>query len=80
MPRYNQNLRSPRKTRRQGDPMQAFDALPAPLRAWLRDASLPWSAKSALAIWRKASQSGDPDSAVQRLAQAEARMLEQLAK
>jgi hypothetical protein len=55
--------------------MQAYDALPAPLRAWLSTAALPWSPQSALRIWRKASRAGGAESAITRLNQIEAGML-----
>ncbi|MEC9104487.1 MAG: DUF6525 family protein, partial [Pseudomonadota bacterium] len=32
-----------RRRRRPADPMQAYDALPRPLRAWMAQAALPWS-------------------------------------
>ncbi|WP_330451182.1 DUF6525 family protein [Paracoccus marcusii] len=38
-----------RQRRRTRDSMAAFDALPAPLRAWLSRAALPWSPASACA-------------------------------
>ncbi len=34
--------------------MAAFDRLPAPLRAWLAEARLPWSPASAHRAWRRA--------------------------
>ncbi|MDV4145805.1 MULTISPECIES: DUF6525 family protein [Shimia] len=66
------NLRAGNVRRRQGDPMREFDALPPPLRAWLRQAALPWSAKSALRIWEQACREGGADAALARLAAAEA--------
>jgi hypothetical protein len=36
------------------DNMADFDALPAPLRAWLAEARLPWSPASARRAWRRA--------------------------
>lgn len=47
-----------RRKRRSTDPMAVFDTLPAPVRAWLRDATLPWSPTSALRIWRKSVAKG----------------------
>lgn len=38
--------------------MQAFDQLPPELRAWLRDAKLPWSPRSCRAIWTRARREG----------------------
>jgi hypothetical protein len=52
--------------------MREFDALPPPLRAWLREAALPWSAKSALRIWEQARRDGGTEAALARLAAAEA--------
>ena len=59
------NTRSSLKRRRRPDPMRAYDDLPAPLRAWLSTAVLPWSPQSALRIWRKAIQ-GDQGTPVSR--------------
>lgn len=65
-----------RGKRRAGDPMQAYDALPAPLRRWLSQAALPWSAVSAHRIWTRASAKGQSvDEALSSLSRAEARML-----
>ncbi|MCW8843750.1 MAG: DUF6525 family protein [Rhodobacteraceae bacterium] len=69
------NLRAGTVRRRAGNPMREFDALPPPLRAWLREAALPWSAKSALRIWRQARRDGDTQAALRRLAAVEAGML-----
>jgi hypothetical protein len=52
--------------------MRRFDALPLPLRAWLREAALPWSPQSALRIWNKACREGGQDAALARLAAVEA--------
>ncbi|SFO05675.1 hypothetical protein SAMN04487859_11484 [Roseovarius lutimaris] len=40
-----------RHKRRSGDPMSAYDGLPAPLRQWLSVAALPWSPASARRLW-----------------------------
>ncbi|WP_260349929.1 DUF6525 family protein, partial [Alloyangia mangrovi] len=40
--------------RREGDVMSAYDRLPPELRAWLAQAALPWSPRSALRAWRGA--------------------------
>lgn len=65
-----------RKRKRQGDAMAAFDALPAPLRAWLAEAALPWSPTSCRRIWRAAREQGETvEGALARLDRAEARML-----
>jgi hypothetical protein len=36
------------------DNMADYDALPAPLRAWLAEARMPWSPMSARRAWRRA--------------------------
>lgn len=71
------NLRSSlRGRRRNRDPMAAYDRLPPRLRRWLSEAVLPWSAESALAIWRRAlAESGCEDDALARCAAAERAML-----
>jgi len=66
------NLRAGTARWRAGDAMREFDALPPPLRAWLREAALPWSAKSALRIWQKARREGGTQAALRRLAAVEA--------
>ncbi len=74
--RPRRNLNSTlRRRRRVGDPMQAYDALPAPLRRWLASACLPWSPASALRLWRKAGGARDPAAALARLDAAEQAML-----
>ncbi|KJZ19283.1 hypothetical protein TW80_10875 [Loktanella sp. S4079] len=56
--------------------MAAFDRLPPDLRAWLRDAALPWSPRSCLAIWEKARREGlDHRAALARLDAIEKAML-----
>lgn len=70
------NLNSTLKRRRRaGSPMQAYDALPAPLRGWLAEACLPWSPASALRLWTKAGGNRDAASALARLDAAEQAML-----
>ncbi|MEO1677830.1 MAG: DUF6525 family protein [Pseudomonadota bacterium] len=65
-----------RRRRRSSDPMQIYDALPAPLRQWLSQAALPWSPTSAQRVWHKAMARGQSvDQALAALAQAEVRML-----
>lgn len=74
----NRNLgqSSLRRKRRSGDPMAAFDGLPAPLRQWLSEAALPWSPASARRIWSKALAKGlTPEETLASLSQAEARTL-----
>lgn len=63
--------------RRRRCSMSEFDGLPAPLRAWLRDAALPWSARSALRIWTRALRAarGDTARALAALDRAERRTL-----
>ena len=70
------NLRSSlRGRRRQGNAMQAFDALPPELRSWLSTAALPWSPASAKGIWLRAGGRTDPRAALERLAAVEAATL-----
>lgn len=65
-----------RRKRRVGDPMAAFDGLPAPLRHWLSQAALPWSPASARRIWVKCRKKGlNSDETLDVLARAEARSL-----
>ena len=66
------NLASSLARRHRSDSMRRFDALPTPLRAWLRDAALPWSPQSALRIWNKACREGGPEAALARLQAVEA--------
>jgi len=47
-----------RGKRRSGDPMSAYDSLPAPLRLWLSEAALPWSTASARRLWSKSHAKG----------------------
>lgn len=75
--RARRNLNSTLKRRRRaGSPMQAYDALPAPLRGWLAEACLPWSPASALRLWTKAGGSRDAAAALARLDAAEQVMLQ----
>ncbi|MEC7762333.1 MAG: DUF6525 family protein [Pseudomonadota bacterium] len=61
-----------RRRRRSGDPMQAYDAPPRPLRAWLAQAALPWSPASCRRIWVKARAEGaSADEILARLDRAE---------
>lgn len=65
-----------RRKRRTGDPMAAYDALPAPLRKWLSTAALPWSPASVRRIWTKSRAQGlTPEETRLALSQAEARTL-----
>ena len=65
-----------RRKRRAGNPMDAFDGLPAPVRQWVAQAALPWSPTSVRRIWSRSRARGlSDDEALQSLAQAEARTL-----
>jgi hypothetical protein len=64
MTRRKSNARTslPRSTS-EGNPMAAYDRLPADLREWLRQAALPWSSRSALRVWRSALEKNGNDQA-----------------
>lgn len=47
----NRGSTSLHRKRRPTDPMRSFDALPAPLRRWLSQATLTWSSDSARRLW-----------------------------
>ncbi len=65
-----------RRKRRSGDPMVAYDGLPAPLRQWLSEAALPWSPTSVRRIWSKSKAKGmTPEETLLSLNQAEAQTL-----
>lgn len=65
-----------RQSRRSGDPMRAYDALPTPLRRWMAQAALPWSPTSCRRIWTRARKRGEAVEAVlERLTRAEAACL-----
>ncbi|WP_149777453.1 DUF6525 family protein [Ruegeria intermedia] len=65
-----------RRRKRAGDPMDAFDSLPQPVRQWVAQAALPWSPASVRRIWSKSRARGlSDDEALLSLAQAEARTL-----
>ena len=75
MPRnLNTSLKRRRRPQR---PMDAYDRLPSEIRAWLREAHLPWSAQSVLKLWTKAlrAHEGDRDAALRYLTACEARKL-----
>lgn len=63
------NVTSTLRRRRRGDPMRTYDAAPAPLRRWLADAALPWSARSALKLYGRALRraGGDVQAALRVL-------------
>lgn len=73
----SRNLATSLKRRPRGDPMQAYDALPADRRQWLADAVLPWSAESARRVWAKALKSarGDRQAAQAALSALERKRL-----
>ena len=61
---------------RKAEPMQVFDAAPAPLRKWLAEAKRPWSPASCVEVYEKALRQGEsPDDALRRLSAVENRML-----
>lgn len=72
----NRGATSLRTRCRAEDPMQAFDALPAPIRSWLSKAALPWSPASCRKILQRSRERGEdlPD-VLARLDQAQARTL-----
>lgn len=62
--------------RRAEDPMQAYDALPAPVRHWLSLAVMPWSPASCRRVLRNAKARGeDMEQVLARLDQAERQTL-----
>lgn len=70
------NLVSSLRRSHAATPMAAFDRLPPPLRRWLANAALPWSARSALRLWQRAlAETGCERRATARLDAAEARLL-----
>ncbi|MEO1549525.1 MAG: DUF6525 family protein [Pseudomonadota bacterium] len=65
-----------RRKRRNGDQMAAYDGLPAPLRQWLSEASLPWSPASVRRIWLRSKAKGlTLEETQMTLSQVEARTL-----
>lgn len=65
-----------RRKRRGGNAMETYDGLPAPVRAWVAQAALPWSPTSVRRIWSKSRAKGlSDDEALHTLTQAEARTL-----
>ena len=61
---------------RSSDPMQTYDALPAPLRQWLSQARMPWSPASARKIWSRAQAKGlSHDEALAILRRSETKTL-----
>ncbi len=57
--------------------MRDYDRAPPPLRAWLADAALPWSAKSALRVYESAIRrsGGDIAAALAELERRQAALL-----
>ncbi|GLQ34250.1 hypothetical protein GCM10007939_05330 [Amylibacter marinus] len=56
--------------------MQAYDALPGPLRQWLSQAALPWSPVSAKRIWNRVRAEGHSvEAALETLRRAEGKTL-----
>ena len=70
------NLATGLRARRRENPMAAHDRLPAPARAWVAQAVLPWSVASVRRIWSRAlARSGSEAAALAALAAAEAATL-----
>lgn len=66
-----------KRHRRRGDPMAAYDALPAPLRHWLAEAAMPWSPISCHRIWQRACKTGTSvEEVLDTLSRAEKRAME----
>ena len=63
--------------RRSPSSIRAQDALPVPLRRWLKEAALPWSERSARKLWERALREarGDAQAALARMDRAQARLL-----
>lgn len=56
--------------------MDAFDQLPPPVRHWVAQAALPWSAASVHRVWAKSRAKGlTAEEALQRLSNAETKTL-----
>ncbi|MGX0977592.1 hypothetical protein ACSSVY_003325 [Roseovarius sp. MBR-51] len=71
------NLRSPAARRRLAVGLTEYDHLPRPLRRWLAQAALPWSARSVRLVWTRAlhAAGGCEAAALARLDRIEARTL-----
>lgn len=71
------NLSTSLRRKSKGDPMREFDALPPPVRQWLNEACLPWSARSVRKVWQRAlaQHSGDVAAALASLDRAERKTL-----
>jgi hypothetical protein len=67
-----------RRRKRSGNPMDAFDELPSPVRRWITQAALPWSVASVRRIWAKSRAKGlSAEEALLRLSNVEAKTLAQ---
>ncbi|MGO4855409.1 DUF6525 family protein [Phaeovulum sp. W22_SRMD_FR3] len=64
------NLATSLKRRSRGDPMRAYDALPADLRHWLAASVLLWSPASVRCIWSRAIRDARGDAQAAQAAQA----------
>lgn len=61
---------------RKGNPMRDFDRLPAPLRAWVARADLPWRAQSVRRAYDRAvARTGCADQALRELDALQARLV-----
>jgi hypothetical protein len=71
------NLRSPAIRRRSAGGLSAYDRLPEPVRRWVAQAALPWSARSVRGVWARAlsAAGGCEAAALARLDRIEARAL-----
>ncbi|MCA0873077.1 DUF6525 family protein [Seohaeicola saemankumensis] len=68
----NRGATSLKLRRRNEDPMQTYDALPAPIRRWLSQAALPWSPASCRKILRRGRARGEGlDQILARLERAQ---------
>jgi hypothetical protein len=74
--RSNRGETSLKRRRRNEDPMQEFDRLPAELRAWLANAVLPWRPRSVRSAFAKAvARTQDKASALRELDRLQARLV-----
>lgn len=73
----SRNLATSLRRRIRPLPMERYDRLPPELRRWLAGAALPWSPNSVLRLWTRLQREarGDTDLILQRLDQAERRLL-----
>ncbi len=68
----NRGATSLKLRRRSEDPMQTYDALPAPIRRWLSQAVRPWSPASCQKILRRGRARGEGlDQILARLERAQ---------